>query len=177
MKEPFYYFFSATPQVLAATLALFGVYMVFKIETMRSELLGIADVIHNLGMSQLIPTVYDRATDFTLAIKRKDVRSLRRLISEIITENENAISHRKRYIDVYDFLQKLINLSKWSSVFTAVIIFLCLFVIPFGNFFIDHSFLLHKLYATVIIGIAISLSGLTYVLVMSFKDTYYNVGS
>lgn len=39
MTNSFYYFFSAAAQVLAAILALFGVFVIFKIQSLTSELL------------------------------------------------------------------------------------------------------------------------------------------
>jgi hypothetical protein len=42
MENSFYYFFSAVPQVLGGVLALFGVFVVFKVQSLKSQLLGIA---------------------------------------------------------------------------------------------------------------------------------------
>ena len=49
MSNSFYYFFSATPQVLAGILALFGVFIIFKIQTLKSELIGIGQYILEKG--------------------------------------------------------------------------------------------------------------------------------
>jgi len=38
MSNSFYYFFSTTPQVLAAILALFGVFVIFKIQTLEIKI-------------------------------------------------------------------------------------------------------------------------------------------
>jgi len=39
MENSFYYFFSATPQVLATILALFGFFLIFKIQALKDELI------------------------------------------------------------------------------------------------------------------------------------------
>ena len=44
-NNSFYYFFSTVPQVLGAVLALFGVFVIFKIQTIQQDLLGLAKSI------------------------------------------------------------------------------------------------------------------------------------
>lgn len=39
MENSFFYFFSATPQALAAILALFGFFLVFKLQSLKEEML------------------------------------------------------------------------------------------------------------------------------------------
>jgi len=50
MKDSFYYFFSATPQVLGGILALFGVFIIFKLETLKVQLKVLKELLLNLGM-------------------------------------------------------------------------------------------------------------------------------
>ena len=49
MSDSFYYFFSATPQVLGGILALFGVFVIFKIQTIKAELIASGQILHNRG--------------------------------------------------------------------------------------------------------------------------------
>jgi hypothetical protein len=60
MENAYYYFFSATPQVLAGIIALFGVFVLFKLQALSNELSPIANNLHysldlHLKMRILIP--------------------------------------------------------------------------------------------------------------------------
>ena len=51
MESSFYYFFSSTPQVLGGVLALFGVFVIFKIQALKDELLVQASDIRDFAHS------------------------------------------------------------------------------------------------------------------------------
>ncbi|MEI6048534.1 MAG: hypothetical protein WCS03_06515 [Bacteroidota bacterium] len=42
MENSFYYFFSSTPQVLGGIWALFGVFVLFKIQSLTTDLISIS---------------------------------------------------------------------------------------------------------------------------------------
>ena len=48
MENSFYYFFSAVPQVLGGVLALFGVFVLYKIQTLKDEQVSIASDINQI---------------------------------------------------------------------------------------------------------------------------------
>ena len=58
MKDSFYYFFSATPQVLGAILALFGVFVIFKIDNLYKRLKSIGGIISGLYSRNLWERVF-----------------------------------------------------------------------------------------------------------------------
>ncbi len=62
MSNSFYYFFSAVPQVMGGILALFGVFIVFKIQAIESNIIGIGQSLlerfRRLNATQLAALVW-----------------------------------------------------------------------------------------------------------------------
>lgn len=177
MSNSFYYFFSAVPQVLGGILALFGVFVIFKIQTIKSELTGIGKaILAESDMMIRISTIKfskkvsnpEVVASIKSKIDRNDFKGLR-LILELIEYKDYAESIG-RYQIVYDFLQSLISTSIYFSIFTSFIIILCLTIIPFGCLILSHANLLYSVYAFVIVSIGLCLSGLSYILIKTLKD-------
>ncbi len=76
MNNSFYYFYSATPQVLSGVLALFGVFVIFKIQTIKSEILSIGLNIYE----NLIDSVGENRMDMKDTEWIYDTKMLRNLI-------------------------------------------------------------------------------------------------
>jgi hypothetical protein len=98
-----------------------------------------------------------------------------KISSQLAFTQSNLYYQRNKYYAVYNFLQKLILQTISWSIFTAIIIFLCLATIPFGDFIINHPILLICIFCAFILFILICLSGLIYILVKSLFDTYSTI--
>lgn len=182
MESSFYYFFSATPQVLGGILALFGVFVVFKIQTIKKQLIGIGqsiiDEIDKLGILYEEELVYKVPIKSTIghikkAMHREDIVGLKRIFDLI--DNQYFIVYKQTFNEVYEFHHNLICRTIIISVFTAFITFLCLASIPFSVYILDHPFLLYYLFIIIVDGIFISLYGLIYILIRSLKEPNYTM--
>ena len=174
----FYYFFSATPQVLAGILALFGVFVVFKIETIKKQLLGLGQYIfdegdrlvrqgsstrlHNTESNSIIIGSLKKAIDKT------DLAEIKNIIESINYRPFEAV--KERYGNVYDYLNTLKNQTIIWSIITAATIILCLLTIPFGKFLNAHCFILKPLFAITSACIIICFIGFILILIKSLKD-------
>lgn len=171
MSNSFYYFFSAVPQVLAAILALFGVFVVFKIQTIKTQLRGIGQSIideaqlyvnwrNNYFTSQM------KAEQFINALKKAilghDIKELQRLIN--IIESDHYEIYKRKYNGLYDFLESLIKNTIYWSIFTAIIIIICLTLIPLGNVILGCNFFLYPSFGLVIICLIFCFYGLISIL-------------
>ena len=68
MSNSFYYFFSAVPQVLAAILALFGVFVVFKIQNTETQLIAIGK-----SLKSLVWDLIKKSTEFKLTKSKSTI--------------------------------------------------------------------------------------------------------
>jgi hypothetical protein len=199
MSNSFYYFFSATPQVLAAILALFGVFVVFKLQSLQSRLVGIGQTI--LGLVESTPLYYETLRNTSTsnkirkAIQTNDIKLLREYVNSIdaevlrvksaneaddkkelktaidlrLLERFNPIS--RNYKDVYDARQYLIRDTVRWSIFTAISVVFCLSIIPFGDLILKNIFILYTLYNTLIVCLIISFLGLISILRRALIDS------
>lgn len=183
MESSFYYFFSATPQVLAGVLALFGVFVIFKIQTIKNQLIGIGqaiiDEVQRLNKLSR-PLTLSEKLDTNLiinamkkAINRNDIKELMGAIDLI--ESQHFGTSWRKYHDVYDFLNSLINNTLALSTFTAIIIVICLLIIPFGRIILCNPTILYILFTFIIVCISICFIGLISVLKRSLKDSFYTL--
>jgi hypothetical protein len=168
MTNSFYYFFSAAPQVLAAILALFGVFVIFKIQNIKTELLGIGELL-----SQRVNYLYNTfvinkkeidAKSFAKMMvnlqkgtKKKDINGIRMILDEmeyeIITKDDEMIIHIEIYKDMYSFLQYIIWETVLHTKVAAIVIIICLAIIPFGSLIIDQPLILYPLFSGILISI------------------------
>jgi len=193
MTNSFYYFFSATPQVLAAILALFGVFVIFKVQTIKSELLAFGQVINNRFANLVEPgeILKDDAPtkNFRKAIRdsiykcihSKDMDELKEIIDGINDENKYKVVcddiiddndyniNQKKFIKEYTNLRKIINRTIYLSLLTAFVIIICLATIPLDNYIHCNIFLLNYLFGFVLVSVFCIFSGLIYILIKSLK--------
>jgi hypothetical protein len=172
MSNSFYYFFSATPQVLGGILALFGVFVIFKIQSLRNELITIgktmiSNVENYSDQSDGILSIQIKAHT-TFAVNRNDLKGLKSAFD--IFSNKNNYFYKEFY-RVYSSYKSIIRRTIYLSVFTAFIIFLCLSVLPFGTFILCHAYLVYYLFFIVIDSIFICLFGLIYILIKSINES------
>lgn len=158
MENSFYYFFSAVPQVLGGVLALFGVFVVFKIQTFKSQLLGIGNAVilkiqDKINVSEIINNE-DKQTTLTniqTYIEKSDVEGLSEIMK--LLNNTQVTIFRDNYQIVHLLLKDLITKTIKASIYTALVVFFSLSLIPFGTFFLNHILLLYFLFAVVILAI------------------------
>jgi hypothetical protein len=180
MENSFYYFFSATPQVLAGILALFGVFVIFKMQAIKMELLSFGRSIleearakWNGDPNEKIASTRLGDTSLILeidnAIQRQDISKIYRLIEGI--DHRDLKYSITLYSEIYKFLQTLLKRTFYLSLFTAMVIILCLSIIPFGKYLLCHLEVLYVTFGIIIVSIIISFSGLIYILRDSLNDT------
>lgn len=188
MTDSFYYFFSAVPQVLAGILALFGVFVVFKIQTIKSDLLGITqDIIKKIEYLETSPAHLDKSifdgtigvktemvTDLNRHFKRNNLKGLKSIIDDMLlieyAFDDPTGLFVKNFVDVYNFLQTLIRGTINLSIFTAIIVTLSLAILPFGEIILQHSAILYFLFSLIIASIILCFYGLIYILTASLKE-------
>jgi hypothetical protein len=179
LKNYFYYFFSTVPQVLGAVLALFGVFVVFKVQTIQDDLLGLAKSILNRAnnhylQSPLIKISFEES-DFEFLrrldelIQRHGIFSLKLLLTEI-KPNPEFSSLIIAYFNNYKALTRLIRTTIiWSS-FTAFTIFSCIVIIASTNIIYGHDKLLLSLFILIILFVFICFCGLISILSKTLSD-------
>jgi hypothetical protein len=180
MNNSFYYFFSSTPQVLGGVLALFGVFIIFKIQSSRSLLIGIAQTIinENSRYNSTNPDDYKLIKGRVLvkpvvaelqdAINKGDTKEINNIIKYI--DNPRLIIHKERYVKTYHSLRSLIRNTIIWSVFTAIAIVICLLILPFGCNILNHPRILNTLFCIVLFFIIGCFSGLISILINALKE-------
>lgn len=158
MTNSFYYFFSATPQVLAGIISLFGVLVIFKLDSIKFKLLGIGESILEFEKiyleSQLAEKLNLKILDIGVinkikrSINLKDIVGLKAIIDLVNIESINE--HRTKYEKLFVYRNKLINSTVFVSIITAIIIVFCLMAIPFGEFLLKHQCILYFIFIIVI---------------------------
>ncbi len=188
MTDSFYYFFSTVPQVLAAILVLFGVLVVFKIHGLNSDLLGIAtDIIDAAEKLEVSPPHLDQSifdgtigvttemiTELNSYYKRKNTKGLKSVVDKMLSIqyafNDSTDLLIKSYADAYNFLQTLIKRTINFSVLSAIILILCIGILPLGEVILKHAAILDFLFVLIIAGIIICLYFLIKILTTSLKE-------
>jgi hypothetical protein len=172
MTNSFYYFFSATPQVLGGILALFGVFVVFKIQSTKTVLFGIAQNILSVSDEKILSRSGGLASGTTVDIisyiQKGNIKELYNIISKIKSEGFPIL--RDRYVSIYNSLQSLIDRTIYLSIVTTVTVILCLSLLPFGTFLLNHLYLLYALFGLTIILIMVCCYGLIYILNKALKE-------
>jgi len=186
LNSSFYYFFSATPQVLAAILALFGVFVIFKIQSLKKQLIGIGQSLLSTVERIYIEDVRDhndsRMTNITGpttimlrdSLQREDTYKIKTtidgitiIVSGIKPEFETL---KMRYIGIYRIFKTLVRRTIDWSILTAILIIFCLATIPFAYLILKHNFFLYIIFSVVIVGISLSFYGLISILKKALND-------
>lgn len=185
MSNSFYYFFSAAPQVLGGILALFGVFVIFKIQGLKNQLIGISrpllniiDQIHAQEVSlenRMTNVVTSTSINLKASILREDTYEIKAILDGVsITYSlfkDEFESLRLRFNTIYNSFQILVRGTiKWS-IFTATLIIFCLSTIPFGEFILNHLKVLYVIFGLVILGIGLSFYGLISILKKALIDS------
>lgn len=183
MENSFYYFFSSAAQVLAGILALFGVFVIFKVQALTTELTSTASKLQEFATS-----FSDRNDDNTiLTIRHSFQLTLKTWIQSrniskikyILDMNADDILKRNIQFNVlsvdfnqtYDIYANLIKHTIRSTVFTGFILLFCLAIIPFGKWIVCLPYILFPIFITTIISIVVSFRQLYLILKKSLNSS------
>lgn len=149
MSNSFYYFFSATPQVLATITGLFGVIVIFQIQKIRRNMFGRAQGIINMLKNDVKEKVCDFNSNEEI-IRELEIGILQ---DELITINhylndikKSVNTHLDYSILVYDsyknYLKNIIKNAINSTLISIITIVCALILIPFGEIIINNPFII-----------------------------------
>ena len=179
MNNYFYYFFSTVPQVLGAVLALFGVFVVFKIQTIKDDLLGLAQAIRDRtrvyvyeGLlidkcKDVSPTEFLRYIDEL--IQRNGIDTLVKKFAEL-SPNLAFESQIKQYSANYEVLKGLTRKTIIWSLFTASTIFLCVIILAFANYILSDCYLRNISFGVILLFIFLCFCGVIEILSEALSD-------
>jgi len=150
MKNSFYYFFSATPQVLGGILALFGVFVIFKIQIIAEVLSKKASNLYTEARSLYFPEDSNEIQKLGVTIKKKikegienkDLSLIKKALDldkkNTTNQSKSFLSFAEEFNSLYSAKEALYNDTIRFSFLTAVIIIFCLALIPFGDWIICY---------------------------------------
>lgn len=180
METAYYYFFSAVPQVLAGIMALFGVFVLFKLQALSNELSPIVDTIYH-------------SIRFPVQNEPSDVKEIRIKLAKLCSEASNNKSYKPiadyfktfdngifstypnysifsdRFKAISHVYRDLIERTIFATVFTGCIIVICLILLPFAKFISCNYYIVFTLFAIIIISISIVFYFLFMILIKSLK--------
>ncbi len=85
-------------------------------------------------------------------------------------DNYNYRYYGRNIHKLFDFRKTLISRTIFWSIITAIIIIVCLSVIPFGDIILDNVTVTYLLFNSVIIGLIFIFYNLLSILIDSLKD-------
>jgi ABC-type multidrug transport system fused ATPase/permease subunit len=189
MSNSFYYFFSATPQVLASVMALFGVFVFFRIQGLKKELFFFGDqasqrvagnkkgnegAFKNSEEEQLehssIQSILSESVEGKDIYRLND--ALRRYERQFDYGDKLYMRYARAFSKLYYTLEKIINRTIISSVVTSILIVLCLLIIPFDKLLLCHNVLIMCLFIGTGIGIIVVFVLLINILCISIKEKH-----
>jgi len=180
LSNSFFYFFSATPQVLGGIMALFAVFVIFKIQALKDEILSLAQYLHNTihdisekGESAEMQKKRGKlAWEIKRHIEAKNIvqvfEAIEKYNSELHTSNKIYKARKTRFDNGYAIKENLVSDTVIASKITAFIIFFCLGILPFGKLVICHTVLLW-----IIFGLVLVLVGIVFKMVLTIlKESF-----
>jgi hypothetical protein len=181
MKDSFYYFFSAVPQVLATILALFGVFVLFKLQSLTIELLSVGEEF--LDKTEFIKDENDCKDRIVLrnkihsalfrSVDSKNIMTFKENLdlstNNKIYQGDKLVHIENKFNNIYSVYKSLKNETIKSSFFTAIIIIICLAIIPFEKWLICYSIIVYVTFTIIIICISIIFYKLISILKKSFN--------
>jgi len=179
MENAFYYFFSATPQVLGAILALFGVFVIFKIQNIKSQLYGIATSLLDVTSVSMKETgeiygglgtrpSYDIISDIKTSLNRNDIVSLKVAMDKLY--HQTFSDFRDSFNSLYKELNRLIIRTLVWSIYTCFLILVCLGIITFGPDITSDITLLYSVFFIILFLVTICFYGMIKILVIVLSE-------
>lgn len=177
MENAYYYFFSAVPQVLAGIMALFGVFVLFKLQALSNELSPIVSILYE---SLRIPYAKEhpeiRAELASLCFDAFNNKSFKPVAdyfkffdNDIFTGYPNYSVNLKRFLQTYDVYENILNRTLFATTFTGIVIIICLVLLPFAKFLSCNYGLVFSLFLIIIICVIIIFCLLINILKKSLK--------
>ena len=176
MENSFYYFFSATPQVLGGILALFGVFVIFKIQIYAEVLSKKASSLYTEARSVYFPGDSIELQKLGVTIKKnikegienKDLSLIKKALDldkkNTTNQSKSFLSFTEEFNTLYSAKEELYKDTIRFSLTTAIIIIFCLALIPFGKWIICYHNTLMLIFFLVIGLIGYSLYNLISIL-------------
>jgi hypothetical protein len=166
MNNSFYYFFSATPQVLGAIMAMFGVLIMFKTQSIKDTLFGygqtlifeIEEINNTIQSKRIILSKKRNNTEFIKNLKKfMYEKNLQFIYASMIELEKENFAVGKYIFDGFEQevkrLEKIIRNTIQYSIMSLCIIAFSLCIIPFYSLINNHPLLLLGSYVIVISGI------------------------
>lgn len=185
LSNSFYYFYSTVPQVLGAVLALFGVFLIYKIQALKEELVAKAtDILVYLNESKEHDTLGDdeytkfiRLTGNSLSIwlPYKNVGTFYNIICKFGHSNIGKVdnmyaTYSHQYGRMYKLHRGLIQATRYFSVISIITIIGCLSIIPYAKYFLSKPDILEGIFFITILCVALCFVGLLLILYFTLSD-------
>jgi len=166
MENSCYYFFSSVPQVLAGTLALFGALVLFKLQPLSRQL---SEAVEILADSLRVPykELSEDMSKIRLelcklcysALYNKSYKSvsdfLKTFDDSALNSFPNYTVQLKKFKETFSPYQDLYESTLRATVFTSVVIIVCIALIPFVKV-ISFCWLIYvPLFAIILLSIAV----------------------
>lgn len=162
MSNSFYYFFSATPQVLGAITGLFGVIVIFQIQKIRKQLIGIAQNITKILKEEVKEKVCDFKTndeiikELEYGIIIDEMTIITHYLNDIKNPVSNVIDNSIFLYSIYkNYLNEIINKSINATLISIITIIFSLILIPFGEIIINNIFLIVLSFSIIVISLIV----------------------
>jgi len=179
LSNSFYYFFSAVPQILGAVLALFGVFVLFKLQSLSTEIIGELPSFYNFLNTRTIQEDQDAEErridlwyDVEKGIRTKNIKALKTSVdanAPAIAKYKDIIGYTEKFYKVYSEYDWLIKQTIRASTFTAAIIITCLVILPLSGLIIPHPYLLYGLFTITVLSVARTFTMLVIILKKSIQ--------
>lgn len=179
MENSFYYFFSAVPQVLGGLIALFGVFVIFKIQNTFIILKEIALSLHDSGNHIISHPPFTRISirlsdvaplgEIKKAIERNDISGIKSILGDFT--HKELDSYKEKFFKEFDNLQLIIKFTIIWSIFTAILIITSLIILSQGSYLTYHPILVKLIFWIVNALLIICFTGLLYLL----KKSIWNI--
>jgi hypothetical protein len=158
MENAYYYFFSAVPQVLAGIIALFGVFVIFKLQALSNELSPIVSTLYDtlrssnkqeyseirLNLAKLCFNAYNNKSFKTVSDYFKTFDN------NIFSSYPNYTVYNRRFINTFNVYEDLFRRTVCATTFTGILIVICLALLPFAKFLSCYTVLIFIMFAIII---------------------------
>jgi len=180
----FYYFYSAVPQVLGGILAIMGFFLIFKIQTLKEELVAKAIEINNLIKSNIDPgnTKSQLQSDYESIKQNIENRNIKNIRLYILYSVDKKMKtnllfklYSEEYIGTFNLYRKLMYSTMGTSIYTSVIILICLSILPFGKYFLTNHGVLQTVFIITIVSIVLCFFGFITLIYFSLSNRTYEI--
>lgn len=185
VSNSFFYFYSATPQVLGGILALFGFFLIFKIQALKEELIVKAkDILEYLRSmekldrgenEELSDNIHKIFLSLAQSIQYKNIDTLFKIICldgrQLGLFNGTYLTYLNQFNSMFKLQRNIIKTTMAFSGITILTIIACLAILAFSDFFLsgypDH---INDLFGFMLLLILMCFTGLVAVLYMSLSN-------